>query len=439
MKIAYFDKPLPRLYIVQLLDAYKGRLIILDTILILSNNIADFVLGKLKAKEKIVPILVKDITNNDLETIGMDVDYLIPEILASSKSAESIRQHILAMRELPLETKLHATNIRFGVNATLSDTLMQYVRFQSGQDQCITDFDDVASNTFNPPEPVRNKAMELHIKDKNHYTEIANFQQKLPTLYESPSIGEVYYVDFGQGYGNELPFLRPAVVLRDGISDNTVIVVPATSNKANWNCIPGIHPVINITDNGIFAEKPKANLTYPFLTLLYDHQRTVDKSRLRKYLFKIKPKYLSSITEVALGKLYKLNVPPPQEKIHVDLTPEFFLKQRITEKAYQALIDQTKSPKARILAFLKNTFGFKYKSNEIKILVDAIYYCRHIANYSFNIFDFIKYYSIYYPSYESYSLEPTLRKMVAETITSPQIRPSDFIVLIAKVYGKKEF
>ncbi len=96
--------------------------------------------------------------------------------------------------------------------------------------------------------------------------------------------GDVYLCNFGNPYGGEQGYIRPAVVLQNDSGNTfspTTIVVPCTTRKKKK--LP-VHCEIFIFGR--------------LNTVLAEQVRTVDKTRLLKYLGNVSPYAMEEINEI---------------------------------------------------------------------------------------------------------------------------------------------
>lgn len=86
--------------------------------------------------------------------------------------------------------------------------------------------------------------------------------------------GDIYWVDFGTGEGNEYCGIRPAVIIQNNIGNkhsNTLIVAPLTATMKKRDMVT--HCVID--SNKFLSENSM---------VLLEQIRTIDKSRIKGYI-----------------------------------------------------------------------------------------------------------------------------------------------------------
>lgn len=115
-------------------------------------------------------------------------------------------------------------------------------------------------------------------------------------LYSVVKRGEVYWCDFGKPYGHEQGGFRPAIIVQNDEgnlhSPTTIVLCSTTQYKkeipTHLDFIFSEDTLQNYDPSRI---KPKDN------TILAEQIRVIDKSRLRKYIGKIKPELMSYLEE----------------------------------------------------------------------------------------------------------------------------------------------
>lgn len=153
---------------------------------------------------------------------------------------------------------------------------------------------------------------DLFSPDGHHVTQLQNLCNfKLEQIYSYVEFGQVYWVDFGEGYGSEIPYQRPAVIIQDNYyNDQTVLVVPLSSKPAEYyNQI--INPTIDFSDKKLLIGDISADpIKFGNSKFLFNHIQAVDLSRLRKYLFTIRRQYLKKLLQNALSCICGIFVNP---------------------------------------------------------------------------------------------------------------------------------
>ena len=217
--------------------------------------------------------------------------------------------------------------------------------------------------------------------------------QEYDLIYSIVKRGEVYQCDFGEPYGSEQGYERPVIIIQNdngNSSSPTTIVIPFTTKVKNW--LP-THSYCKFSSKNI--------IDYDFermgsrkCTFMPEQIRTIDKSRLRKYLGTLTPEFMEKLQDkidISLGLSRKVKTIVKNENVNVEKS--------IAEKTEHG----SKAPKERkdvnmvqvqLLSFVDinellkisqsyssdevkaqkilELFGFDFKRNGVQYLLEAI-------------------------------------------------------------------
>lgn len=144
--------------------------------------------------------------------------------------------------------------------------------------------------------------------------------EKYDLLYPTVKRGEVYICDFGEPYGNEQGYKRYAIVVQndDGNlhSPNTIVLACTTEQKKK---LPVNHHFIFSNENMIDYDVIRVGMEQN--TVMAEQIRTVDKTRLRKFLGTMTPKFMNKMQEIidiSLNLQRQEKVITKTEKVYVD-------------------------------------------------------------------------------------------------------------------------
>ena len=209
-------------------------------------------------------------------------------------------------------------------------------------------------------------------------------------IYSDVKRGEVYLCDFGEPYGSEQGFKRYAIVIQndDGNlhSPTTIVIACTTEHKkrlpVHFHCTFSSR---NMIDYHLARVGSEENV------IMAEQIRTVDKTRLRKYLGTLTPDFMKIIegkinislhlsrkdkTIVNQEKLYINNsnamakMETPKERKDVNMTQVQLLSfvdiKKLMRISQRFSTDEVKAQ--RIL----DLFGFDFKKNGVQYLFKAI-------------------------------------------------------------------
>ncbi len=138
-------------------------------------------------------------------------------------------------------------------------------------------------------------------------------------IYSKVKRGEIYLCDFGKPYGSEQGKMRPAIIIQNNIgnlySPTTIVVACTSKNKKN---LPTHYNTCFSTKN--MVDFSTSQISMKENVIMAEHIKTVDKTRLRKYLGTLKPdfmKILDSKINISLH-LNEESQTVVKEKIYVD-------------------------------------------------------------------------------------------------------------------------
>jgi mRNA-degrading endonuclease toxin of MazEF toxin-antitoxin module len=133
----------------------------------------------------------------------------------------------------------------------------------------------------------------LITQSKDHLTRIPANADVYKVLYPSPKCGELYWVDFGQPFGYEEAFIRPALVVKTGgIFKSVTTVIPMSSQVERYED-SNFTPIFSLTAENVVDYQSTKLSTEKFSCLLVEQIRTVDNSRLRGYIGSLEPNFLN--------------------------------------------------------------------------------------------------------------------------------------------------
>lgn len=144
--------------------------------------------------------------------------------------------------------------------------------------------------------------------------------EKYDLLYSTVKRGEVYLCDFGKPYGSEQGNKRYAIIVQndDGnLHAPTTIVLACTTEQKNR--LPVHHYFVfsdeNMIDYNVLRVGSEQNV------VMAEQIRTVDKTRLRKFLGTMTPTFMDrmqEIIDISLGLQRQEKVITQTEKVYVD-------------------------------------------------------------------------------------------------------------------------
>ena len=143
-------------------------------------------------------------------------------------------------------------------------------------------------------------------QSKSHLTRIPANGDVYKVLYPSPKCGEIYWVDFGQPFGYEEAYIRPALVVKtDGIFKSVTTVIPMSSQVERYED-SAFTPIFNLTAENVVDYQSTKLSTDKLSCLLVEQIRTVDNSRLRGYLGSLEPNFLNTLMK-KVRNLFRFN------------------------------------------------------------------------------------------------------------------------------------
>lgn len=166
----------------------------------------------------------------------------------------------------------------------------------SGETPTITQKDSIFSNS-DKIESKQNEDNPIVEETKQEVTLASQNIEKYDLLYPTVKRGEVYLCDFGEPYGSEQGHQRYAIVVQndDGNvhSPTTIVLACTTEHKKR---LPVHHHFVfsdeNMTDYNVLCVGIKQNV------VMAEQIRTVDKTRLRKFLGTMTPKFMDRMQEI---------------------------------------------------------------------------------------------------------------------------------------------
>ena len=144
--------------------------------------------------------------------------------------------------------------------------------------------------------------------------------EKYDLIYSTVKRGEVYLCDFGKPYGSEQGGIRHSIVLQndDGNihSPSTIVVACTTRHKKN---LPVHHNFVFSDENMIDYDILRVGLEKN--VVMAEQIRTVDKTRLRKFIGTMTPEFMDrmqEIIDISLHLTRTERVITKTEKVYVD-------------------------------------------------------------------------------------------------------------------------
>ena len=144
--------------------------------------------------------------------------------------------------------------------------------------------------------------------------------EKYDLLYPTVKRGEVYLCDFGEPYGSEQGHQRYAIVVQndDGNFHSPTTIVVACTNEQKKRLPVHYHFVFsneNMFDYDVIRVGMEQN------TVMAEQIRTVDKTRLRKFLGTMTPEFMNKmqdIIDISLNLQRQEKVITKTERVYVD-------------------------------------------------------------------------------------------------------------------------
>lgn len=140
--------------------------------------------------------------------------------------------------------------------------------------------------------------------------------EKYNLIYSTVKRGEVYLCDFGKPYGSEQGGLQYSIVVQndDGNlnSPSTIVLACTTEHKKN---LPVHHNFVFSDENMIDYDVLRVGLKHN--VVMAEQIKTVDKTRLRKFIGTMTPKFMDRIQEIIDISLH-LTRTTNTEKVYVD-------------------------------------------------------------------------------------------------------------------------
>lgn len=223
----------------------------------------------------------------------------------------------------------------------------------------------------------------------------ANTDTQNAITYKTVKRGEVYMCDLGKNIGSEQGGYRPVIIIQNDVANyysNTTIIVPLTSQTKSK--IP-THYEFTFSEENMLDFKPRyENLKKN--TVIAEQIKTIDKSRLIKYVGTMNEEFMKKVQEVIGQSLNFIPVPIPKD--YQDNIGDDFISPNIknsndaynaphTEKAFSSvqlkllenidmdeinqIVQAKESTYMKIEKILK-VFGFDMNKNGMEYLIRAI-------------------------------------------------------------------
>lgn len=136
--------------------------------------------------------------------------------------------------------------------------------------------------------PCKNLVESENAETLQSHSTLSHHLSEYELIYSEIKRGEAYWCDFGDAYGCEQGGYRPAIVIQNdygNLHSSTTIVIPCTTE--NKKSLPVHHSFTfsseNILDYDSTRIGSKENIA------LLEQIRTIDKTRLRKYIGTLTP------------------------------------------------------------------------------------------------------------------------------------------------------
>lgn len=143
-------------------------------------------------------------------------------------------------------------------------------------------------------------------QSKSHLTRIPANGDVYKVLYPSPKCGEIYWVDFGQPFGYEEAYIRPALVVKtSGIFKSVTTVIPMSSQVERYED-SNFTPIFSLTAENVVDYQSTKLSAEKISCLLVEQIRTVDNSRLRSYIGSLEPNFLNTLMK-KVRNLFRFN------------------------------------------------------------------------------------------------------------------------------------
>lgn len=227
--------------------------------------------------------------------------------------------------------------------------------------------------------------IEKHVKEEiiQQVTLVPQNIKKYNLLFPTVKRGEVYICDFGEPYGGEQGNKRYAIVVQNdsgNIHSNTTIVLPCTARHKKKLPVHQhfIFSKENMLDYDISCIGDKENI------VMAEQIRTVDKTRLRKFLGTMTPSFMDEMQKIidislnlrSIGKREStgktaLDV-PRTSKNRKDLNiVQMQILSFVDIKELFNIADSKESSEIKIEKILE-LFGFNMNKNGVQYLSKAI-------------------------------------------------------------------
>ena len=192
--------------------------------------------------------------------------------------------------------------VLYNVNAEITDTLITLTGDISENllEKLCSCVDVKAIQNFaGEAEKVKDESPEeAEVKeDLANSNLISTFTQDYDLLFPTVKRGEVYLTDFGDPYGSEQGYKRPAIIIQNDCGNShssTTIVIPISSELTKAS-LP-THYTFNFSEENMVDYLP-TKFQFKQSIVLAEQIRTIAKCRLRKYLGTLTPEFMKIIQE----------------------------------------------------------------------------------------------------------------------------------------------
>ena len=167
---------------------------------------------------------------------------------------------------------------------------------------------------------------EIENESKVEAAQICSDSSKFDLIYPEVKRGEVYECDFGTPHGSEQGFLRYAIVIQNNLgnefSPTTIVIACSTEPKKDLPVhLYSTFSSKNMSDYDLNRVGTSENV------IMAEQIRTVNKTRLRRYVGSLTPEFMEQIEE----KIYISLDLKPKETI---VEKEVFVDKIVEKKVY---------------------------------------------------------------------------------------------------------
>lgn len=215
-----------------------------------------------------------------------------------------------------------------------------------------------------------------HFKNMSGGTDFYKVIEEYELIYPVIKYGEAYLCDFGDPYGSEQGYMRPAIVIENmemSMKSNTTIVVPCTTNLKR-----------NLSNNFAFEFCEKNMLDRKFWpgakktsVAITNQIRVIDKTRLRKFIGTMTPEFMNELSEkiaiqLSLKNGFKPKKPVPKAIKGTQLNEiQIQLFEYVDVHEFFNILSKEEAENSKAEKILE-LFGFTFKANGENYVLEAI-------------------------------------------------------------------